>query len=159
MSHICIRELVIIWSVNDLLPVRHQTIARTHWLYRYHVDPKKKISKILIKIRNFPSWKYLWKCPLQNICHFCSGLSGLIFRSKIHRVLSLNITGSINPTGMADDLGIFLISDKTDYDQISQNFEAMRSRVSHVVSIWNLTCVSAAQLPSRLSNFRATGEF
>ena len=51
------------------------------------------------------------------------------------------------------------ISDKTSYRKISWSIEATRSAVYIIVSLWNLTCTSAAVLPRCLPNFRAIGLF
>ena len=51
--------------------------------------------------------------------------------------------------------GLYSLSDKTSYRQISWNLEAARLSVIMIVSLWNLTGISAALLPRCLSNFRA----
>ena len=53
------------------------------------------------------------------------------------------------------ELGLYSLSDKTSYRQISRSLEAARLGVIMIVSLWNLTGISAAVLPRCLSNFRA----
>ena len=51
--------------------------------------------------------------------------------------------------------GLYSLSGKTSYRQISWSLEAARLSVIVIVSLWNLTGISAALLPRCLSNFRA----
>ena len=55
-------------------------------------------------------------------------------------------------------LGLYSLSGKTSYRQISWSLEATRLNVIIVVSLWNLTGTSAAALPMCLLNFRAIGK-
>ena len=55
-------------------------------------------------------------------------------------------------------LGLYSLSGKTSYRQISWSLEAARLDVAMVVSLWNLTGTSAALLPRYLPNFRAIGK-
>ena len=52
-------------------------------------------------------------------------------------------------------LGLYSLSGKTSYCQISRSLEAARLGVIMIVSLWNLTGISAAVLPRCLSNFKA----
>ena len=54
--------------------------------------------------------------------------------------------------------GLYSLSGKTSYRQISWSLEAARLDVAMVVSLWNLTGTSAALLPRYLPNFRAIGK-
>ena len=54
--------------------------------------------------------------------------------------------------------GLYSLSGKTSYRQISWSLEAARLGVAMVVSLWNLTGTSAAVLPRYLPNFRAIGK-
>ena len=54
--------------------------------------------------------------------------------------------------------GIYSPSGKTSYRQISWKLEAARLHVIMIVSLWNLTGISAALLPRSLSNVRAIGK-
>ena len=55
--------------------------------------------------------------------------------------------------------GLYSLSGKTSYRQISWSLEAARLDVAMVVvSLWNLTGTSAAVLPRYLPNFRAIGK-
>ena len=54
--------------------------------------------------------------------------------------------------------GLYSLSGKTSYCQISWSLDAARLDVAMVVSLWNLTGTSAAVLPKYLPNFRAIGK-
>ena len=54
--------------------------------------------------------------------------------------------------------GPLLLSGKTSYRQISWSLEAARLGVILIVSLWNLTGITAALLPRCLVNFRAIGK-
>ena len=54
--------------------------------------------------------------------------------------------------------GIYSPSGKTSYRQIWWKLEAARLHVIMIVSLWNLTGISAALLPRSLSNVRAIGK-
>ena len=54
--------------------------------------------------------------------------------------------------------GLYSLSGKTSYRQISWSLEVARLDVAMVVSLWNLTGTSAALLPRYLPNFRAIGK-
>ena len=56
------------------------------------------------------------------------------------------------------NLGLYSLSGKTSYHQISWSLEAARLDVAIIVSLWNLTGTSAAALPRYLPNFRAIGK-
>ena len=55
-------------------------------------------------------------------------------------------------------LGLYSLSGKTSYRQISWSLETARLGVIMIVSLWNLTGISAALLPRCLLNFRAIGK-
>ena len=55
-------------------------------------------------------------------------------------------------------LGLYSLSGKTSYRQISWSLEAARLDVVMVVSLWNLTGTSAAALPRYLPKFREIGK-
>ena len=50
--------------------------------------------------------------------------------------------------------GLYSISGKTLYHQISWSLEAMTPNIIMIVSLWNLTGISTAKLPRGLSNVR-----
>ena len=50
--------------------------------------------------------------------------------------------------------GLYSLSSKTSYRQISWSLEATKLDVLMIVSLWNLTGISAALLLRCLSNFR-----
>ena len=54
--------------------------------------------------------------------------------------------------------GLYSLSGKTSYHQISWSLEAARLDVARVVSFWDLPGIWAALLPKCLSNFRAIGK-
>ena len=63
---------------------------------------------------------------------------------------------------MGDDMkliqGLYSLSGKTSYRQISWSLEAARLDVAMVVSLWNLTGTSAAALPRYLPSVIAIGK-
>ena len=50
---------------------------------------------------------------------------------------------------------LYLLSGRTSYHEISRSLEAARLDVKMIVSLWNLTDISATMMPMCLSNFRA----
>ena len=54
--------------------------------------------------------------------------------------------------------GLYSLSGKTSYRKISWSLGAARFGVIMIVSLWNLTGISAALLPRCLSNLRAIGK-
>ena len=69
-------------------------------------------------------------------------------------------TGSWDPRKVTNAFlqGLYSLSGKTSYRQISRSLEVARLDVTIIVSLWNLTGISAALLPRCLSNFRAIGK-
>ena len=67
---------------------------------------------------------------------------------------------SCTPCSRREDatLGLYSLSGKTSYRQISWSLEAARLGVIIIAPLWNLTGTSAALLPRGLSNFRAIGK-
>ena len=57
-----------------------------------------------------------------------------------------------------DTQGLYSLSSKTSYRQISYSLIAARLDVMIIVSLKNLAGISAALLPGYLPNFRAIGE-
>ena len=57
-----------------------------------------------------------------------------------------------------NSLGLYSLSGKTSYRQISWSLEAARLGVIIIAPLWSLTGTSAALLPRGLSNFRAIGK-
>ena len=60
---------------------------------------------------------------------------------------------------LAQGQGLYSLSGKTSYRQISWSLEAARLDVAMVVSLCNLKGTSAAALPRYLPDFRAIGKF
>ena len=56
-------------------------------------------------------------------------------------------------------VGIYSLIGKTSYRKISCSLKAARVGIAMTVSLYNLTSISAALLPSYLSNFRAIKKF
>ena len=114
------------------------------------------------------SWNIRWHISYSYITVVC--WSGLIF-SDLFRNLHATHTwwtlqNSIDYSRRRHDmetlsslltLGLYSLSGKTSYRQISWSVEAARLDVAMVVSLWNLTDTSAAALPRYLPNFRAIG--
>ena len=81
-------------------------------------------------------------------------------RSKMRAIPMIFVTHVISALqwreqSPASVLGLYSLSGKTSYRQISWSLEAARLSVIVIVSHWNLTGISAALLPRCLSNFRA----
>ena len=74
-----------------------------------------------------------------------------VYRAMPHMLAKLIIFGCIQ-------LGLYSLSGKTTYRQISRSLEAARLGVIMIVSLRNLTGISAAMLPMCLSSFRAIGK-
>ena len=74
-----------------------------------------------------------------------------VYRAMPHMLAKLIIFGCIQ-------LGLYSLSGKTTYCQISRSLEAAWLGVIMIVSLWNLTGISAAMLPRCLSSFRAIGK-
>ena len=55
-------------------------------------------------------------------------------------------------------MGLYSLNGKTSYRQISWSLKAMRLGDIIIISLWNLTDISAALLPRCLLNFRAIGK-
>ena len=54
--------------------------------------------------------------------------------------------------------GLYLLSGRTSYREISWSFEVVRLDIPMIISFWDLTGILAAPLPSCLSNFIAIGK-
>ena len=77
--------------------------------------------------------------------------------SSITKVLQLAGRG-FQVITLHTTLGLYSLSRKTSYRQISWSLEAVRLDVIMIASLWNLTGISAALLPRCLWTFRAIGE-
>ena len=66
--------------------------------------------------------------------------------------------GWLKPTRTFYHLGLYSLSGKTSYHQISWSLEAARLDFAMVVSLWNLTGTSVAAVPRYLPNFRSIGK-
>ena len=96
--------------------------------------------KFLSKYKTFHSWKSVWKYHLQ--------MAAMLSRGRW-----------VNPwINLIQCQGLYSLSGKTSYRQISWSLEAARLDVTMIVSLWNLTGISAAVLPRCLSNFRSFGK-
>ena len=60
---------------------------------------------------------------------------------------------------IAYHLGLYLLSSKTPYRQVSWSLKATRLDVMIIISLWQLTGILAALLPRCLSNFRESHSF
>ena len=86
-----------------------------------------------------------WCCEIGNSCGSATDVSG---KSMVRNARYLTTTSQ----------GLYSLNGKTSYRQISRSLEAARLGVIMIVSLWNLTGISAAVLPRCLSNFRAMGQ-
>ena len=71
---------------------------------------------------------------------------------------ALNVTLGPYQYPVIMNQGLYSLNGKTSYRQISWSLEAARLGVIMIVSLWNLTGISAALLPRCLLNFRAIGK-
>ena len=62
------------------------------------------------------------------------------------------------PRAPTYSLGLYSLSGRTAYRQISCSPEAARLDATMIVSLWNLAVISATWLPRSLSNFRGIGK-
>ena len=82
-------------------------------------------------------------------------LSRLLRLTTDHKNFALLSLCAANPPATQ---GLYSLSGKTSYRQISRSLEVARLGVTIIVSLWNLTGIAAALLPRCLSNFRAIGK-
>ena len=114
------------------------------FLYRpVCIQPQNGTWSVLFRYRilscRYIYWAGLYWQPLQ--------ATGTIPLQKLYRHVYWDVTQ-----------GLYSLSGKTSYRQISRSLEAARLGVIMIVSFWNLTGISAALLPRWLSNFRAIGK-
>ena len=95
-------------------------------------------------------------CSLVSFFGFISGLFSF-FSVLMIRLVFIHIHQRGFP-GIEVIHGLYSLSGKTSYRQISWSLEAARLDVAMVVSLWNLTGTSAAALPRYQPNFRAIGK-
>ena len=136
VTHICLGNITIIGSDNGLSPRYHQAIISTNAEILFTGPLRANPSEILIKILTCSFKTMRLKVWSTKWWPFCLGLNVLIHLP----------------------LGLYSLSGKTSYRQISWSLEAARLDVAMVVSLWNLTGTSAASLPRYLPNFRAIGK-
>ena len=84
--------------------------------------------------------------------------TGYHAKSSCHHIRLYAQPSSLYPPIRCALLGLYSLSGKTSYRQISRSLEATRLNVIIVVSLCNLTGTSAAALPMCLLNFRAIGK-
>ena len=70
VTHICVSQLAIIGSDNGLEPGRHQAIIWTNAGILLIEPVGTNFSEISIEIDTFSGDKIMWKCHLENGCHF-----------------------------------------------------------------------------------------
>ena len=121
-------------------------------------------------------WRHhMTQIVLQNHCHsaltaqysssqeFCVRLCCVSLRvslPKLIKVRSLVLWLWCHcPRAIEATLGLYSISGKTSYRQISSSLEAARLDVIVILSPWNFTGISAALLPSCMWIFQAIGNF
>ena len=83
-------------------------------------------------------------------------LENYLYKILFKSPLGVYYTGGFS--AMIAKQGLYSLSGKTSYRQISWSLEAARLDVVMVVSLWNLTGTSAAALPRYLPNVRAIGK-
>ena len=93
-----------------------------------------------------------------NLRHTPGRMSHVILQ-KIFEISILHMSLKIVDLRLQPHLqGLYSLSGKTSYRQISRSLEVARLDVTIIVSLWNLTGISAALLLRCLSNFRAMGQ-
>ena len=97
-------------------------------------------------LSNWSWWSYL-HCPRWSLSTLLSAVVGIL-RHWICLRRAYHQWG----------LCLYSLSGKMSYRQISWSFEAARLDVIMIVSLWNLTGISAALLPMCLSTFRMIGK-
>ena len=153
----------------------HKRTFLGHTLYiNLHSLP---ICNLILKQTSISNYDGQYQEPLASVvqckwrfCRSATGCKMIIFPIFVtmyvysHRVL-LNILYIPSCTQPTDtDLnghktqGLYSLSGKTSYRQISRSLEAARLGVIMIVSFWNLTGIPAALLPRCLSNYRAIGK-
>ena len=90
-------------------------------------------------------------------CRYIMSFFGFIIKVLMIRLMFIHIYQR-GFTGIEVIHGLYSLSGKTSYRQISWSLEAARLDVAMVVSLWNLTGTSAASLPRYLPNFTAIGK-
>ena len=114
----------------------------------------------------FFSWACMHACIhtyiyiYYSIYYSNSAVSKSLLSVPIFRKLSI-VTFHCSPACLYPNivlLGLYSLSGKTYHRQISWSLEAVRMDVIMVVSLWNVTGISAALLPRCLSNFRSIGK-
>ena len=125
----------------------------SHWFYIdlafhvYHGVPNPSIQFplfLLSAIHKVPYMKH----------SFCATVSSWFAIQERHlsKGACLPLTDDINSQGF------YSLSGRKPYRQISLNLETARLDVITILSLWNLTGISAALLPRCLFNFRAIGQ-
>ena len=66
-----------------------------------------------------------------------------------------NVSGLLQRRSSVWNMGVYSLSGRTSYRKILWSLETARLGVIMIVSLWNLTSISAALLPRCLSNFTA----
>ena len=139
--------------------------AKSHYLSQWCFDYRRIYASLglnelslLIHTSNYSSMSFMNDAFSQSQCN-----SAFPDQWNHHQVaLYRNITNHTrdHTCAMAVELhqilGLYLLSGKTFYPQISWNLEAASLDVVVIISLWNLTGISAAPLPRCLSNCRAT---
>ena len=102
-------------------------------------------------------WNLIFVFGNKKYKKFCTMTVSRSYHSDCFRLI---IIGAFIPivSSSHEIPGLYSLNDQTSYRQISRSLEAPRLDVIMIVSLWNLTCTSAALLPMCLSNFRAIGK-
>ena len=98
----------------------------------------------------------LFTCPLMLPIQSCSII--IISIKNIKQSPVLKLSPSHNICNSDTGLGLYSLSRKMSYRQISSSLEAARLDVIIVISLGNSTGISTVLLPKCLSNFRAIGK-
>ena len=118
------------WWIEKLQTLSHNSAYMQHWLC-----PSLEYAHVFVIL--------CWVVVIQSA----------IYVPKLFRIQLWYYSRASEVT-----LVLYLLSERMFYGKISLSLEAVRLDVIMIISLWNLTVVSAAQLPKCLSNFRATGK-
>ena len=148
---------------NNFDPLYREPI---HWVTQNHELPQCRQSAAgddKVGITTTSAFQWQITKMLRNLLQFLPWMhrfSAKRFsceKKRIHRLYDSLVCRTM-PFYIHSILGLYSLSGKTSYRQISWSLEAARLDVAMVISLWNLTATSAAVLPRYLPNFRAIGK-
>ena len=155
MTHICVSKLTTIGLDNGLSPGRRQVIIWTNAGILLIGTLGTNFSVILGEIHSFLFLKIHLKI---------SSAKWRLFRLGLNELRVAYVSVVVSSTCLQNKIhrrkhqGLYSLSGKTSYRQISRSLEVARLDVTIIESLWNQTGISAALLQRGLSNFRTIGK-